>query len=169
MRALEPYHYAWLSLHQDRSEEWLRARLKDGFHVHHLDGDHWNNDPSNLVLVEGKDHMRLHGCVVTGTRPRWRRIPKACTAEEGGLSGDFDLEIGRRGYEMRSGGASWSLIEETLLQRNVQAYVRRYAADNGLRYPVPTPATRMKEQFGSRAAARRAAQAAILDELQLLD
>lgn len=35
-------------------------RLAEGFAVHHADGDHWNDTPSNLVLIEGTDHTRLH-------------------------------------------------------------------------------------------------------------
>jgi HNH endonuclease len=55
------YHLAWLDAHPHRTKEWLRLRLMDGFHVHHVDGNHSNNNPSNLVLIEGTDHMRLHG------------------------------------------------------------------------------------------------------------
>lgn len=29
--------------------------------MHHLDGDHENDAPGNLVLIEHRDHMRLHG------------------------------------------------------------------------------------------------------------
>lgn len=58
---MKSYHYAWLSEHPNRSEEWLKARLADGFDVHHLDGDHSNDAPSNLVLIEHTDHMMLHG------------------------------------------------------------------------------------------------------------
>lgn len=37
-------------------------RLADGFHVHHADGDHSNDAPSNLCLIEGIDHMLVfHG------------------------------------------------------------------------------------------------------------
>jgi hypothetical protein len=61
MRKLEAYHYAWLESHPHRNEEWLREQLKEGFDIHHIDGDHNNNDPSNLVLIEHTDHMRLHG------------------------------------------------------------------------------------------------------------
>lgn len=39
--------------------------LRDGFDVHHLDGDHSNDDPANLALIEHTDHMRLHGMGVT--------------------------------------------------------------------------------------------------------
>lgn len=31
-----------------------------GMHVHHLDGDKTNNDPSNLVVVTCEEHARLH-------------------------------------------------------------------------------------------------------------
>jgi hypothetical protein len=57
----EPHHLAWLQAHPDRSAEWLAERLRDGFDVHHVDGDHQNNTPANLVLIEHIDHMRLHG------------------------------------------------------------------------------------------------------------
>ena len=32
-----------------------------GFDVPHMDGNHTNNNPSNLVLIEHGDHMMLHG------------------------------------------------------------------------------------------------------------
>ena len=60
MRKFQPYHHAWLGAHPERDEAWLRERLKDGFDVHHLDGDHENNDPLNLVLIDGADHLMLH-------------------------------------------------------------------------------------------------------------
>lgn len=72
-RKLKPYHAAWLSTHPDRSEDWLREKLKEGFDVHHVDGDHSNNDPSNLVLMEAVDHMRLHGPRLLNGLAGWRR------------------------------------------------------------------------------------------------
>lgn len=35
--------------------------LGEGFQVHHIDGDHHNNHPANLALIETIDHLRLHG------------------------------------------------------------------------------------------------------------
>jgi hypothetical protein len=61
MTNFEEYHRNWLSTHPNRTEEWLRERLKDGFDIHHMDGNHDNNDSSNLVLIESQDHMSLHG------------------------------------------------------------------------------------------------------------
>lgn len=58
---MEEYHKVWLEAHPERTEEWLQARLKDGFNIHHMDGDHSNNIPANLVLIDGEDHLRLHG------------------------------------------------------------------------------------------------------------
>lgn len=61
MKNLKSYHFAWLSARPDRTPEWLSAQIADGFHIHHLDLDHSNDDPQNLVLVECIDHFRLHG------------------------------------------------------------------------------------------------------------
>lgn len=64
---IESYHRVWLAAHPNRSLEWLQERMRDGFDIHHIDGDHWNDTPSNLVLIECLDHMRLHGT-------SWNRI-----------------------------------------------------------------------------------------------
>ena len=56
----KPHYEAWLGAHPHRSRRWLRAKAKEGFDIHHLDGDHENNDPKNLVLIEHTDHMSLH-------------------------------------------------------------------------------------------------------------
>ena len=56
---LKPYHVNWLQKHPDRSEEWLETVLSNGFDIHHLDGDHSNNEWENLILVEHSDHMRI--------------------------------------------------------------------------------------------------------------
>ncbi len=58
---MKSYHYAWLKAHPYRTEEWLEARLKDGFDVHHIDGDTVNEKAENLCLIEHGDHMALHG------------------------------------------------------------------------------------------------------------
>ena len=34
--------------------------IPDGMHVHHIDGDHDNNDPSNLRIISASEHARLH-------------------------------------------------------------------------------------------------------------
>lgn len=59
-RLLEEYHHVWLAYHPERTEEWLLRMLREGFHLHHVDGDHANNDNLNLVLIEGGDHFLIH-------------------------------------------------------------------------------------------------------------
>jgi hypothetical protein len=55
------YHWVWLGAHPFREAEWLGRMLDQGFHIHHMDGDHSNDHPDNLVLIEASDHMFLHG------------------------------------------------------------------------------------------------------------
>jgi hypothetical protein len=58
---MRAYHLAWLKAHPERSREWLKAMLVAGFEVHHVDGNHHNDHPANLVLIDHVDHLRLHG------------------------------------------------------------------------------------------------------------
>ena len=62
---MEQYHHAWLTANKHRSKQWLQERLEDGFDIHHIDGNHENNDPLNLLLLECADHSRLHGLPFT--------------------------------------------------------------------------------------------------------
>ena len=34
--------------------------IPEGYHIHHIDGNHQNNDPSNLMAVTPEEHARLH-------------------------------------------------------------------------------------------------------------
>lgn len=75
--ALKPYHHVWLSTHPHRSAEWLTEHLAEGFDVHHINGDHSDDAPENLVLIECADHMALHGkpnFLRTALRPPSKRI-----------------------------------------------------------------------------------------------
>lgn len=59
---MKVHHKVWLENHPNRTKEWLQERLDDGFHIHHIDDNHLNNDPKNLVLIEGVDHYAsIHG------------------------------------------------------------------------------------------------------------
>jgi len=57
---LKEYHKSWLVAHPERGEAWLKEKLREGFDIHHIDGDKANNDPLNLVLIEAGDHFMLH-------------------------------------------------------------------------------------------------------------
>ena len=57
---MKRYHYNWLATHPTRSELWLKTALAEGFEIHHVDGHHNNDAPSNLVLIYGPDHASLH-------------------------------------------------------------------------------------------------------------
>lgn len=41
--------------------EQYNGAIPDGYHVHHIDHDRGNNEPSNLIALSPGDHQRLHG------------------------------------------------------------------------------------------------------------
>lgn len=94
---MKPYHYAWLMRHPERTSEWLKKKLKDGFDIHHLDGNHDNNTPYNLVLIECRDHMLVHGADMS-------RIANAKKAKE---NKDGRLRFGAQLYQLRKTGRTW--------------------------------------------------------------
>ena len=65
---LKPHQVAYIEAHGpiDRCE----CPEKELLHVHHKDGNHYNNDPENLETLTPTDHHRLHrkwdGCQVEG-------------------------------------------------------------------------------------------------------
>ena len=75
---MKSHHVAWLEASPSGSRV-ARRPVKDGFDIHHMDGDHDKNDPANLVLIEHADHMMLHGMDDTlvdfapGPRPEAKR------------------------------------------------------------------------------------------------
>jgi hypothetical protein len=67
---LKSYHLAWLQVHPEHSADWLESKLREGFHVHHVDFDNSNDAPDNLVLVFGTDHLaNLHGWKMRPRKP----------------------------------------------------------------------------------------------------
>lgn len=67
------YYHVWLKAHPGRDMEWLKRMLQEGFDIHHVDGNHDNDDPNNLVLIENLDHMMMHN----GKRPSMGRVKAA--------------------------------------------------------------------------------------------
>ena len=134
---LPKHHIAWLSVHPDRSIEWFKRALREGFDVHHMDGDRRNNDPENLVLIETADHMNLHG------RSSLRRLYRV-----GGVWGDkpgnVGLTEGKEPYEMRLAGMKWTSIAEKLGRPSVDGQkmtyrARLYAEAHNLEWPIDVP------------------------------
>ena len=86
-----PHHISWLKSRPHRTMGWLAEMLRCGFDIHHLDGNHDNNEPGNLVLIEHTDHIRLHngGAYTLGRltpsgrrRKRRKRVEAAIAARE---------------------------------------------------------------------------------------
>lgn len=122
------HHRAWLKAHPERDAKWLYERTHDGFDVHHIDGDHDNNDPLNLLLMEHRDHFMLH----SGGRPKYLNRKKR------------ENPLGKPAYEARK-TRSWPEVDSFLSEQGLEAWsgdsvraAKRYALHEGLLWPAPT-------------------------------
>ena len=129
-KPLRQYHLAWLLDHPERDEAWLRRMTAGGFDIHHLDGNHSNNDPGNLALIEHRDHLMLHA----GVRPKktMRFLVRAGPKKRTMINGC-------RCYWMRhNGGATWNKISDHFRIGSgvaAMACAKKYALLNDLCWP----------------------------------
>lgn len=130
--ALKNYHLIWLESRPHRTRDWLQERLRDGFDMHHVDGDHSNDDPSNLVLIECSDHMRLHNR--QGALGRLAETVSERRAVE-------NAGRGALAYEALAAGAGWREALRATGRCGGTTYklARLHASENGLPWPVPQP------------------------------
>jgi len=64
--------------------EFYNCPIPKGYHIHHKDGNKANNDISNLELLKGTEHWKLHSKLLTDEEREWKRqniitnaVPKA--------------------------------------------------------------------------------------------
>lgn len=57
--------------HRVIAEQKIGWPLMPGEIVHHIDGDHRNNDPDNLAVMTQGEHMREHGLGIPGMALPW--------------------------------------------------------------------------------------------------
>gem|GEM_PF-5083375 len=41
-------------------ETYYKRGVPEGYHIHHHDGNHDNNDPANLICVSLDEHIKIH-------------------------------------------------------------------------------------------------------------
>lgn len=56
------HHFGWKksprALHREIYTDFV-GEIPEGYHIHHIDGDTENNDPSNLKALPPKEHVRI--------------------------------------------------------------------------------------------------------------
>lgn len=108
--------------------------LADGFDIHHLDGNHANNSPDNLALMESDDHMRLHG---VGARRLLGERKRVVTEKR--------IDLDRKAYEKRLAGHMWKEVAGEVLGTKAKAEAaavraRRYAKEFNAPWPLAVAA-----------------------------
>jgi len=119
-KSVKRYHLAWLKAHPNRSKEWLSKALVEGFDIHHMDGNHSNDEPDNLVLIESLDHFNLHGspklCRVNrfghkwGERVKKRRIARKERKRIKPKEEVITIGNGEEAYSLRTLALTWEDI-----------------------------------------------------------
>ena len=127
------YHYVWLESHREYDENWLAQALSAGFDIHHVDGDHDNNDPANLIMVEKSDHQKLHGnhaLFCHKDRNNWDDHNKR-------------VKMGEQAYRLRESGMPWASVGKQLGYRELRAtacalsVAKAYANYHEKEWPIP--------------------------------
>lgn len=47
-------------VHREIMEKKLGRKLRSDEEVHHIDGNHFNNDPDNLIVLSKSEHSKIH-------------------------------------------------------------------------------------------------------------
>lgn len=131
-------------MHPERTAWWLIDHIRDGFDIHHVDGNHANNDPQNLALIEHRDHMCLHGS------PSLRRDAKALAARE--QEADTIKDAYTRYRNAGPGGTTWKdvVTELNYLNSNLPSRAHEWAIRNGMPWPIFTSEERMRAKKARR-------------------
>lgn len=124
---MNEYHRAYLSK-GTMTEEFFLEALANGFDIHHVDGDHNNNDPDNLVMIYKADHFTMHGAKVFHAKMDGRWM----TQEE---IDSIKATQGEKAYKLRASGLLWREVDETLGKKTIHL-AKFYAQYNKLEWPI---------------------------------
>lgn len=85
--------------------------IPEGYHIHHIDGNHENDDPSNLMAVTPEEHARLHieaGTMYRGADPTTWISGASEAGKKGGVALWADVTPEERSRIMSERGKSAS-------------------------------------------------------------
>lgn len=131
------HHLAWMEGNH-AEPDFLYQAIMNGFQVHHVDGDHSNNDPLNLVLIYDRDHKKLHGL----TFHRFDESSQEPRKWED-LRGYYEERVnkGKAAYELRQTPMTWKQVAEKMecQASNALQYAQAYARAKRLPWPPIMP------------------------------
>ena len=103
-------------LHKRAWERANNACIMPGMHVHHIDGNHDNNNPCNLIVVTAAEHFALH--YDAGDVYACKLLLKTANVAPG-IAADIHKKAGIASYINKSGFHSWTSDQRAEHARNV--------------------------------------------------
>lgn len=112
--------------------EYHNGDIPKGYHVHHKDGDKTNNDPANLELMSGTDHLRGHMAQEERKEAARQSVKKAIEAAP-----EWHRSTEGREWHSKHSKETWACkdaIKYTCTYCGKEFYTRKSYGDNARKY-----------------------------------
>lgn len=108
------------TVHRLIMEQILGRELSSDELVHHIDGNKWNNDPSNLQIVTRREHAQIHRAQIDNSRAVFQIDGNGEVVNKWKSAREAERQTGAsyqniwkccKGLRKTAGGYSWEYVE----------------------------------------------------------
>lgn len=108
------------TVHRLIMEQILGRELSSDELVHHIDGNKWNNDPSNLTIVTRREHAQIHATLIDNSKAVFQLDENGEIINKWKSAREAERQTGAlyqniykccRGKRKTAGGYSWKYAE----------------------------------------------------------
>ena len=108
------------TVHRLIMEQILGRELSSDELVHHIDGNKWNNDPSNLTIVTRRENAQIHATLIDKSKAVFQLDENGVIINKWKSAREAERQTGAlyqniykccRGKRKTAGGYSWKYAE----------------------------------------------------------